>query len=276
MIRIGLVQLNASDDPTENLSVTESLISQASERGATYVFTPEVTNLVCTDRHLQQEILKTEDEDETLRHLRHLASELNIWLQIGSLALKSEASAKFVNRSFLISPKGMIMARYDKIHLFDVEISDREIYHESSAYDPGDKAVVTAMGQTQLGISICYDIRFPHLYRDLASAGAKVISIPGAFSMATGPSQIETLLKARAIETGCFVVMAAQTGLHKQSNSKPRETWGHSMVISPWGEKLCDLGKEIGFQILDINLDEVSDARRKIPSLSQNPEYSKP
>ena len=276
MLRIGLVQLNASDDPTENLNVSTDLIAKAAAAGATHIFTPEVTNLVCTDRRRQQDILQLEKDDETLHALRVLARDLGIWLQIGSLALKSAHSDKFVNRAFLISPDGGIAARYNKIHLFDVSISERETYRESSAYEAGDAAVVADMGEAMLGMSICYDLRFPHLYRDLALAGANLIAVPGAFSMATGPSQIETLLKARAIETGAFVVMAAQTGAHKQTVGRPRETWGHSIVLSPWGEKLCDMGRETGFQCLEIDLTQVEDARTKIPSLFTNPEYSKP
>ncbi|MEM7240698.1 MAG: carbon-nitrogen hydrolase family protein [Pseudomonadota bacterium] len=276
MSRIGLVQLSVSDNPTENLETTTQLICKCSEDGATHIFTPEATNLICTDRARQAQILQTEEDDLTLNALRALSKELGIWIHIGSLALTGGEGGKFLNRGFVISPDGHIKARYDKIHLFDVAVTAADTYQESSAYYAGDQAVVAQMGAINLGLSICYDLRFPHLYRGLALAGASVLTVPGAFSTATGPDHIEVLLKARAIETGCFVVMAAQTGQHKQAVGKPRATWGHSMVIDPWGRMLCDLGTDIGWACLDIDLSLVEKTRTKIPSLHHNPAFKKP
>lgn len=275
-MRIGVVQLSVSDDPAANLPQTIELIEAAAADGATAIFTPEVTNLICTDRRRQAEILHPEETDPTLAALQEVAAKNSIWLHIGSLALKGGAEGKFFNRGFVVDPSGQITARYDKIHLFDVSISNQEIYKESSAYHAGNAAVVADMEGLRLGMSICYDIRFPHLYRDLALAGAEILAVPGAFSITTGPAQIETLLKARAIESGVFVVMAAQTGLHRQASGKTRETWGHSMVISPWGKKICDLGVKRGVSCMDIDFSQVAEARAKIPSLLYNPEYSKP
>ena len=232
--------------------------------------------MICTDRPRQARFLQNEDTDLTLNAICRLAAELNIWVHIGSLALAGGPDGKFLNRGFAISNDGQIIARYDKIHLFDVAITKAETYQESLTYAAGDQAVVANLGEVELGISICYDLRFPHLYRDLALAGANVLAIPGAFSTATGNNHVEVLLKARAIETGCFVIMAAQTGQHEQSHGNVRSTWGHSMVIDPWGTKLCDLGIVEGYACVDIDLTLVNKTRLKIPSLHHNPPYKKP
>ena len=242
-MRVGLVQMCSSDDPGENLVSVSNLIGEAAAKGADFVLTPEVTNCVSASRKRQTEVLTTEDDDRTLAVLRGEASLCNIWLLIGSLALKGEADDRFVNRSFLISPKGEIVARYDKIHMFDVQLSELETYRESDGYRPGEQAVIGHVGDTSVGMTICYDVRFPHLYRDLAQAGAKILTVPSAFSPETGPTHWETLLKARAIETGSFVLAPAQTGTHHASRGRTRRTWGHSLAIDPWGRVLADGGE---------------------------------
>ena len=219
-MRTALLQLNSSDDPAANLPVTQQLIGQASAGGATFVLTPEVTNCVSASRTRQQEVLRTEEDDATLAALRAQAHELGIWLLIGSLALKTDDSdGRFANRSFLIAPDGGIAARYDKIHMFDVEVSETESYRESAGYRPGRKSTLVETPLGRIGMTICYDIRFPHLYRGLAQAGAEILTIPSAFSPVTGAAHWESLLRARAIETGAYILAPAQTG------EPSRDTW---------------------------------------------------
>jgi predicted amidohydrolase len=271
-MRVGLVQLNGSDDPVANLAQTTDLITKAAHDGAAFVLTPEVTNIIGANRAQQNAVLAVEADDETLTSLRLLASKLDIWILIGSLALKTDdADGRFANRSILIDPHGAIRARYDKIHMFDVQVNDAECYQESKSFRPGNVTSVVEMGAFNLGMSICYDIRFPHLYRDLALAGANMIAVPAAMSPITGPAHIEVLLRARAIETGCYMLMPSQTGDHGG-----RVTWGHSMVVSPWGEVLVDMGTDAGFRCLDLDIDAVKEARMKIPSLYNNQPYQSP
>ncbi|SLN43076.1 2-oxoglutaramate amidase [Roseovarius litorisediminis] len=267
-MKTALIQLNSSDDPVGNLPVTTGLVDRAAKAGASFILTPEVTNCVSLDRRQQRAVLQNEDDDRTLAALRFQAAELKIWLLIGSLALKSEApDGRFANRSFLITPLGDIAARYDKIHMFDVEVSETECYRESEGYRAGDCSVLAEMPTGDLGMTICYDIRFPHLYRSLAQAGASVLSVPSAFSPVTGKAHWETLLRARAIETGSYVLAPAQTGLHSVTSGRARKTYGHSMAIGPWGEVLADAGTEPGIIYVDLDPSEVAKARQRIPSL---------
>ena len=205
--------------------------------------------------------------------LCRIAAQKGIWLLIGSLALKSENDSRFANRSFLIGPDGRIQARYDKMHMFDVTLSETETYRESDGYKPGDRAVVSHVENTTVGLTICYDVRFPYLYRDLAQAGAKVLTVPSAFSPDTGPFHWEPLLRARAIETGSFVLAPAQTGLHKAARGRSRRTWGHSLAIDPWGRVLCDSGESPGVKIVELDLSVVDDVRRRLPSLTHDRSY---
>ncbi len=217
-LRAALIQLNGSDDPEANLGATEPLIRQAAAEGAELVLTPEVTNIVSTSRKVQNERLALEHDDATLGRLREVTAELGVWLSLGSLALKSgEADGCFVNRQFLIGPDGAIEARYDKIHMFDVELGDGESYRESKGYRPGEQAVTAGTPWGRLGLTTCYDMRFPALYRALAEAGAAILTVPSAFTVTTGPAHWEVLLRARAIETGSFVLAAAQWGNHAAS-----------------------------------------------------------
>lgn len=273
-MRLALLQLNVSDDPEANLPRTLEMVADAATAGAEFILTPEVTNCVSTSRAHQAQVLQHQTEDQTLAALRDAARMHGIWLLIGSLGLKTDdADGRFANRCFLIDPEGDIKASYDKIHMFDVAINDAETYRESAGYRPGDRAVVADTPFGKLGMSICYDIRFPRLYRDLAQAGARIITVPAAFAPITGAAHWESLLRARAIETGCFVVAPAQTGTHESAAHKTRDTYGHSMVVGPWGEVLLDGGTKPGVFILDIDLSEVDRARQRVPSLDHDRPY---
>ncbi|WP_417605691.1 carbon-nitrogen hydrolase family protein [Primorskyibacter flagellatus] len=276
-MRTALLQLTSSDDPAQNLGLVRGLLHEAAAAGAGFALTPEVTNCVSMSRPHQAQVLRNEAQDETLAGLRETAAELGIWLLIGSLAVKSDPPEdRFANRSFLIAPDGEIRARYDKIHMFDVDVSETESYRESSGYAPGTRAVVAQTPFGTLGLSICYDIRFPHLYRALAQAGAQILTVPSAFSPVTGAAHWESLLRARAIETGAWVLAPAQTGTHPASTGKSRSTYGHSMVISPWGEVIADAGTEPGLTLVDLDLNAVTKARARIPSLTHTRSFEGP
>ncbi|SFR35502.1 Predicted amidohydrolase [Litoreibacter janthinus] len=269
-----MLQLNVTDDPAANLPVTLALLEDAVADGAEFVLTPEVTNCVSTSRNHQMQVLCHQDDDPTLAALRDAAKRHGIWLLIGSLGLKTDdPDGRFANRCFLINPEGGIEAWYDKIHMFDVQISESESYQESKGYRPGSRAVLADAGFAKIGLTICYDMRFPALYRDLAQAGARMITVPAAFSPITGAAHWESLLRARAIETGCFIIAPAQTGKHQATEGKSRSTHGHSIVISPWGEVILDAGVDPGMVCLEIDLDDVSRARQRVPSLMHDRPY---
>ncbi|MFZ3580728.1 carbon-nitrogen hydrolase family protein [Loktanella sp. DJP18] len=276
-MRAALVQLTASDDPAANLTVTRDFVAAAAAQGATLICTPEVTNCVSQDRARQREVLQSEADDPTLAALRDDAARLGVRIAIGSLAVKTDdADGRFANRSYLIGPDGAIAARYDKIHMFDVTVSDTESYRESAGYRPGGRAVLARTPDAALGLTVCYDLRFPHLYRDLAQAGAAVLLVPSAFSPVTGAAHWETLLRARAIETGCFVLAAAQTGTHLTTSGKARQTWGHSVAVAPWGEVLADAGTVPGVTVVDLDLTLVAQSRGRVPSLTHDRPYESP
>lgn len=276
-MRAALVQMTSSDVPGENLQVLQGYVAEAAQGGADLVVTPEVSNCVSTSRSHQNAVLQLEADDQTLRGLQDAARTHATTVLVGSLALKTgDPDGRFANRSFLIDPAGDIRARYDKMHMFDVTLSEAESYRESAGYRPGGKAVLVAAAGAKIGLTICYDLRFPYLYRALAKAGAQVLTIPSAFSVPTGQAHWETLLRARAIETGCFVLAPAQTGTHSSSAGKPRRTYGHSMAVSPWGEVLLDAGLETGVSFVDLDLSLVDDARRRIPSLSHDQNFTGP
>ncbi|MEL7149152.1 MAG: carbon-nitrogen hydrolase family protein [Pseudomonadota bacterium] len=272
-MRVGLIQMTSSDNPSENLEKTVALVHEAAAMGARFVLTPEVTNCVSASRTHQNEVLRCEAEDATLPALCQLAAARGIWLLIGSLALKSDGDARFVNRSYLIAPTGEITARYDKMHMFDVTLSETETYRESDGYKPGEHAVVAKLDGVQVGLSICYDVRFPYLYRDLAQQGTAILTVPSAFSPDTGPAHWEVLLRARAIETGSFVLAPAQTGAHSAVRGRARRTWGHSLAIDPWGRVLADAGEGVGVTCVDLDLSLVADVRRRLPSLTHDRSY---
>lgn len=274
-MRAGLVQLNVSDDPVANLPDTLALVRQAAAAGAGFILTPECTNLLSSNRDWQGRVLRPEAEDQTLAVLRAEAATLGVWLLIGSLGvIDPSGDGRFANRSFLIAPDGTIAARYDKIHMFDVAVSATETFRESAAYRPGGRAVVVDTPFARLGMSVCYDIRFPYLYRALAQAGAEVLLIPAAFNHITGAAHWQVLLRARAIETGCYVLAPAQCGTHAAAHAvpgaAPRRTHGHSLAIGPWGDVLADGGTETGVSLVDLDRAEVARARARIPSLTHD------
>lgn len=276
-MRAALVQLTVTDDPAANLPVTVGFIRQAVAQGAGFVLTPELTNGLSSSRSHQRAVFRHEDDDPTLAALRAEAKAAGIWLLIGSLGvLTHDPDGRFANRSFLIGPDGSVAARYDKIHMFDVNVSATEVYRESEGYRPGTKAVVAETPFAKVGMTVCYDVRFPALYRRLAQGGAQVITVPAAFNHITGAAHWETLLRARAIETGCFVLAPAQTGFHPEANGKGRKTHGHSLAIAPWGEILADAGTEPGVTLVEIDLTEVDKARGRVPSLSHDRSFDGP
>lgn len=276
-MRVALLQMTSSDDPAENLGALRDMLRRAKGQGAQIALTPEVCNCVSKDRAHQQAVLRPETEDPVLAGLRAEAAALGLWVLAGSLALKADPpETRFVNRSCLIGPDGCIAARYDKMHMFDVQVSETETYRESSGYAPGDRAVLARTPLATLGLSICYDLRFAYLYRALAQAGAQVLTVPAAFSPGTGPAHWQPLLQARAIETGCFVLAPAQTGIHAATAGRARKTYGHSMAIAPWGEVLLDAGTDPGVFCVDIDLGAVAEARRKVPALTHDRVFAGP
>lgn len=267
-LTLGLLQMTSSIDPDENLVMLEAGVRSLAGRGAQLVMTPEMTGLLDGNKQRLRSHARTEDADETVALARRLAEELGLWLLIGSQAIVVDDApdSLLANRSFLIGPDGAVRARYDKVHLFDVDLPSGERYRESSSYRPGKDAVVAETPWGKLGLAICYDVRFPHLFRTLAQAGAKLISVPAAFTKVTGEAHWHTLLRARAIETGCFIAAPAQTGRHKDG----RTTFGHSLVIAPWGDVLADGGEEPGGLIAQIDLSLVETARARIPALQHD------
>jgi len=273
----ALIQLNSSDDPEANLPETERLIRDAAAGGAELILTPEVSNIVSASRKVQDARLALEADDTTLARLGAVAAELGVWLSLGSLALKSGgADGRFVNRQFLIGPDGVIRARYDKIHMFDVELGGQESYRESKGYRPGTAAVTAETPWGKIGLTTCYDMRFPTLYRALAEAGAGILTVPSAFTVTTGPAHWEVLLRARAIETGSFLLAAAQWGSHAASRGRARETYGHSLAIDPLGKVLADAGESVGVTLVDLDLERVAETRAKIPSLANARPFTPP
>jgi predicted amidohydrolase len=260
--RVGLVQMRSGRMPQANLDAAAKLIGEAKQSGADYVLTPEMTNLMEVGRHKLLAAIVAEEHDTSLAMFRELARNLSIYLHIGSLAIRVTPE-KAANRSFLIDPRGEIVARYDKIHMFDVDLAGGESYRESNTFRPGELAVLYDLPWGRLGLTICYDLRFPSLYRALAEAGASFLAIPSAFTRQTGEAHWHVLTRARAIENGCYVFAAAQGGKHENG----RETYGHSLVADPWGRVVAEGGVEPGVVLADIDPAEVAAARARIPSL---------
>ncbi len=266
--RVGLVQMRAGRDVRDNLLDAEALIRDAARRGAHYIQTPENTLLMETDAPRLLEKIAPEEETEGVAHFSALAKALRVWLHIGALAIKvGDASA--VNRAFLFAPNGEIVLRYDKIHMFDVDLPSGETYRESATFVPGKTAFVAHLPWGGFGVATCYDIRFPEQYKALAKAGAKFLTAPSAFTKVTGEKHWHVLLRARAIENGCFVFAAAQGGRHANG----RTTFGHSLVISPWGEILGEGGTDPGVIIADIDATEVDRVRARIPALDHTRDF---
>jgi predicted amidohydrolase len=248
-----------------NFRDAADMIREASVCGAAFITTPEMTNILEPDRPRLRALARPEGQDESVAGFAALAAELGIWLNIGSLALKGEGEG-LVNRSLLFDPEGRIVARYDKIHLFDVDLPTGEQLRESQAYDGGFSSVLANLPWGKLGMTICYDMRFPALYRSLSRAGAALFTVPSAFTVPTGQAHWDVLLRTRAIETGSYVLAAAQGGRHESG----RETYGHSLAVSPWGEVLAEGGTEPEVLMLDVDIDQVATARRRIPALDHD------
>src|SRR4051812_37323552 len=259
----ALVQMCTSLSPDASFRQAEGFIREAASRGANYVQTPEVSNLIQKNRKALFELLASEEDDASLKAYRDLARELKIHLHVGSLALRATPE-RAVNRSFLIGPDGNILASYDKIHMFDIELDGGESYRESANYQPGETAVISDLPWGRIGLTICYDVRFPALYRALAEAGAAFIAVPSAFTVRTGEAHWHTLLRARAIENGAYVFAAAQGGRHESG----RVTYGHSLIIDPWGAVVAEAeGDEPGIILAKIDPAKVTEARKVVPSL---------
>jgi deaminated glutathione amidase len=266
----AMVQMCTSLSPEASFKQAEGLIREARDKGADYVQTPEVSNLIQKNRKGLFELLAPEDQDLSLKSYRDLARELKIHIHVGSLALRATPE-RAVNRSFLIAPDGGILASYDKIHMFDIELDGGESYRESANYQPGETAVISDLPWGRIGLTICYDVRFPALYRALAESGAAFITVPSAFTVRTGEAHWHTLLRARAIENGCYIFAAAQAGKHESG----RETYGHSLIVDPWGVVLAEGGSiEPGIVMAKIDPAKVESVRKTIPSLRHGRRFS--
>ena len=265
----AMVQMRTGLLPEKSLAQSTPLIREAAAAGADYVLTPEVSNMMQLNRTALFEHLAAEQDDGSLKAYRALATELKIYLHIGSLAVKASPE-RAANRSFLIGPDGAVIASYDKIHMFDIDLGNGESYRESANYQPGETAVISDLPWGRIGLTICYDVRFPALYRALAESGASFLTVPSAFTKKTGEAHWHTLLRARAIENGCFVFAAAQGGLHENK----RETYGHSLIIDPWGVVLAEAGTEPCVIMAKIDPAKVETARKAVPSLQHGRRFS--
>ncbi len=266
MLKVACIQLTSGADLLENIEKVENLLKQAAESGAKFIFTPENSFLMeaGTKNH---EIYKQEEHPAVIAS-SDMAKKYGVWLLIGSVAVAGSDNKNY-NRSLLFNPAGEIAAQYDKIHLFDVEVGDGQTYRESAKMIAGDKAVIADMPFAKLGMTVCYDLRFPQLYRALAKAGANIITVPAAFTQVTGQAHWHVLLRARAIENACFIVAPAQTGTHAGG----RKTYGHSLIINPWGEIIADAGTEEGIITAEIDLSEVAKIRANLPSLQHDRDF---
>jgi len=265
IIKAACVQMTSGPDIDENLKTAEGFIRDAAGQGATFIATPEMTDSI--RRYTKDKL--ADASDKPADHFSALAKELGIWLLAGSFGVKVEGD-KLANRSMLFAPDGSTHAHYDKIHMFDVTLSRKEFYKESSEYEAGQRAVVAECDDFTIGMGVCYDLRFPHLWRDLAKNGAQILTAPSAFTVPTGEAHWEVLLRARAIETGSYVIAPGQVGEHEAG----RQTYGHSMIISPWGEILAEKESGTGIITADINLEDVEKARKSIPALAHDREYT--
>jgi deaminated glutathione amidase len=271
IFKAACVQMNSAAEIAPNLESATRFIRAAAGDGAQLILTPENTTLIEPNRGRQLAKTPAEEAHPGVPHFAALAKELGIWLLIGSMPVRADEK-RIANRSFLFDPKGAIVARYDKIHMFDVDLPNGETYRESNGVRPGEQAVVASTPWGGLGLTICYDVRFGYLHRALAHAGAVMLTVPAAFTVPTGQAHWHVLLRARAIETGCYVFAPAQTGEHAEG----RLTYGHSLIVSPWGEVLADAGEKPGFIVADIDLDQVHKARSMVPALRHDREFQRP
>lgn len=275
-MKIAVVQMTSARDPAVNLPLIEQRIRDAAGAGARLIGLPETCMFMEKGHQAMRARLTAEADNRELAHLCAVAAELSVWLLIGSMVLaddaSDESSDKAVNRSLVINPQGEVVARYDKIHMFDVRLENGETHRESQNYQAGEAAVLTALDDFQLGLSICYDVRFPNLYRRLAQAGADIISVPSAFTAQTGAAHWHVLLRARAIETGAYIIAPAQVGRHENG----RETYGHSLIVDPWGEIVAEAQDDAPFVMAEIEADKIASARQQIPSLQHGKRFSLP
>jgi predicted amidohydrolase len=264
MARIALYQANSGIDPAANARNLVAAVEEAAAGGAAILFTPEMSGLLDRDRARAGPNLRVEAEDEGLAAVRAAAAQAGIWVHLGSLAIRDESDGGLRNRGYLVTKTGEIRTYYDKIHLFDVDLASGESWRESALYAPGERTVVAETPAGRLGLSICYDLRFPDLYRALTDAGAQVLAIPAAFTVPTGRAHWHVLIRARAIEAGVFVVAAAQSGRHEDG----RETYGHSLVVGPWGEVLLDMGEGTKVGFAEVDLADIDAVRARLPALA--------
>jgi predicted amidohydrolase len=270
--KVALVQNCAERDMAPSIVQLEGLIRAAAKDGAHLIQLPELATMIEPDNAAVLAKTKPEADDPGIAKFRALAAELKRWIHVGSLLIRESGRDKVVNRSFMLDPDGRVTARYDKIHLFDVAIKDGQSYRESATVEPGTRAVIVHLPWGRMGLSICYDLRFPQLYRALAQGGASMIGIPAAFTHKTGEAHWHVLVRARAIETGAFVFAATQCGTHAEG----RRTFGHSLIVDPWGEVLADAGDEVGIVSADIDLAKVDAVRSMIPSLQHDRPFAGP
>lgn len=261
-MKAALLQMTSGVDPIANARALVDAVTTAADAGATMLFTPEMSGLLDRDRVRAATSIVAEADDRVLAAVREAAAKTGLWVHLGSLAVQE--GERWANRGFVIDADGAIRARYDKLHLFDVDLSTGERWRESAAYVPGAAAVVVDTPVGRLGLSICYDLRFPDLYRVLSDAGATVLTVPSAFTRPTGAAHWHILLRARAIEAGCFVLAAAQTGEHADG----RATYGHSLAVDPWGEVLLDMGEPAGLAFIDLAANRVDEVRARVPALA--------
>ncbi|MEM7213930.1 MAG: carbon-nitrogen hydrolase family protein [Pseudomonadota bacterium] len=268
-MRVAVIQMRSTTSIADNCATMDELVRKAADQGATYIQTPEMTGILQKNRKGLFVEITSQQDDVLVGHAADLAEELGIWLHIGSHAVLVD-DQKAANRAFLFSPAGELVTTYDKIHMFDVDLDNGESWRESKVYRPGDRTIVADTDSARIGLSICYDVRFPHLYREQALAGAQILSAPAAFTRQTGRAHWHVLMRARAIENGAFMIAAAQGGDHKDG----RETFGHSLVVNPWGEIIAEIkSEEPGFALADIDMGEVTKARSKIPNLANGREF---
>lgn len=267
-LKAACIQTSSGPVIEDNLKMTGEMIRAAASMGAQFIATPENTCQMLSTNSEKKRDAPAQEDHPGVKFFSDLASELDIWLLTGSMAVRFDAH-RIANRSFIFDNNGNLVAYYDKIHLFAANLSDTEQYNEAKTISAGEKAVVADSPWGGIGLSICYDLRFAHLYRDLAKAGANILTVPAAFTVPTGKAHWEVLLRARAIETGCFVIAPGQTGEHEGG----RRTWGHSLIINPWGEILADAGDAVGIIMADLDLFQVDQARSKIPSLQHDRKY---
>ena len=271
-MKIAVFQSQTGINPAANADAIVDAIGQAKAGGAEMLFTAEMSGLLDQNRKRAVEHVRDEAADQVLANVRDAAAAAGLWVDLGSLALAGGADGRLVNRGFVIDDKGAIRARYDKIHLFDVDLPTGESWRESNAYAPGERTVIAETPWAKIGLSICYDMRFPDLYRALSDAGAEILSIPAAFTVPTGKAHWHVLLRARAIEAGAFVVAAAQWGEHEDG----RATFGHSLVVDPWGEVLLDMGEGVGVGFADLDMGRLADVRARVPALKHRRPIAEP